>query len=167
MSSIADKGTMVPTNDEWGGIDKNIEPVVRALNALDIPTSGSCEGHSDHGYPSPWISIRSKNDSHKDYEALRTRVSAFLDEFYAHRDVPPDIKISILDGHRGFSLHAASKKFIAYRTMFNERAVARGAGYAISDNVIDENEQASRRNSIPLMQSEFRAFGAFLISKAP
>jgi hypothetical protein len=42
-------------------IDKGILETVVALNALDIPTSGSCEGHLDHGLPYPWVDIESEN----------------------------------------------------------------------------------------------------------
>ena len=43
--------------DEWGGIDEKIKPLIFELNRLEIPTSGSCEGHVDHGFPGPWVSI--------------------------------------------------------------------------------------------------------------
>jgi hypothetical protein len=38
-------------------IDEGIFETVVALNALDIPTSMSCEGHLDHGLPYPWIDV--------------------------------------------------------------------------------------------------------------
>jgi hypothetical protein len=38
-------------------IDEGILETVVALNALDIPTSMSCEGHLDHGLPYPWIDV--------------------------------------------------------------------------------------------------------------
>ena len=42
-------------------IDKGIFETVVVLNALDIPTSMSCEGHLDHGLPYPWVDIESEN----------------------------------------------------------------------------------------------------------
>jgi hypothetical protein len=38
-------------------IDEGIFETVVALNALDITTSMSCEGHLDHGLPYPWIDV--------------------------------------------------------------------------------------------------------------
>jgi hypothetical protein len=38
-------------------IDPGIFETVVALNALDIPTSMSCEGHLDHGLPYPWVAL--------------------------------------------------------------------------------------------------------------
>jgi hypothetical protein len=38
-------------------IDEGILETVVALNALDITTSMSCEGHLDHGLPYPWIDV--------------------------------------------------------------------------------------------------------------
>jgi len=38
-------------------IDTGILETVVALNALDITTSMSCEGHLDHGLPYPWIDV--------------------------------------------------------------------------------------------------------------
>jgi hypothetical protein len=53
---IAEKFSHV--NDRIGmPIDGGIFETVVALNALDIPTSMSCEGHLDHGLPYPWVAI--------------------------------------------------------------------------------------------------------------
>jgi hypothetical protein len=41
-------------------IDEGILETFVALNALDIPTSMSCEGHHDHGLPYPWVDIESE-----------------------------------------------------------------------------------------------------------
>jgi hypothetical protein len=38
-------------------IDEGIFETVVALNALDIPTSMSCEGLLDYGLPYPWIDV--------------------------------------------------------------------------------------------------------------
>jgi hypothetical protein len=38
-------------------IDEGIFETVVALNALDIPTSMSCEGQLHHGLPYPWIDV--------------------------------------------------------------------------------------------------------------
>lgn len=39
------------------GIDAGIIESVAAINLLGINTDASCEGHTDHGSPAPWIDI--------------------------------------------------------------------------------------------------------------
>jgi hypothetical protein len=41
-------------------VDKGVCEAVIALNALDINTTGSCEGHGHRGCSGPWIDISSK-----------------------------------------------------------------------------------------------------------
>ncbi len=43
-------------------IDKGIKEVVIALNALEINTGQSCEGHADSGFSSPWVRIEAPNE---------------------------------------------------------------------------------------------------------
>src|SRR5438128_2510552 len=43
------------------GLDNHIKEAVVALNLLGVHTSASCEGHIDHGRPSPWIEIEAPN----------------------------------------------------------------------------------------------------------
>lgn len=64
--------------DRIGGeMDPGIIETVAALNLHGIPTSGSCEGHLDHGIPSPWIDVVAEqepkehyNDQDKIYEKV-------------------------------------------------------------------------------------------------
>ncbi|HEY4499232.1 MAG TPA: hypothetical protein VJH94_04195 [Candidatus Paceibacterota bacterium] len=64
--------------DRIGGeMDPGIIEAVAALNLHRIPTSGSCEGHLDHGIPSPWIAVEAEhrpaeryNDQNKIYEEI-------------------------------------------------------------------------------------------------
>jgi len=44
------------------GIDRNIKETVIMLNALDLPTSQSCEGHIDSGIPVPWVRIEAPDE---------------------------------------------------------------------------------------------------------
>ncbi len=37
------------------GIDEGIKDTVIFLNALDLPTSDSCEGHIERGLPVPYV----------------------------------------------------------------------------------------------------------------
>src|SRR5579862_3856182 len=39
------------------GIDEGIKETVVAFNMLGLNTSGSCEGHLDHGLTTPWVDI--------------------------------------------------------------------------------------------------------------
>lgn len=38
-------------------IDEQVKKTLIALNVLGVPTSASCEGHSDHGMGAPWIEV--------------------------------------------------------------------------------------------------------------
>ena len=53
------------TGDRLGmGIDSNILPVIAGLWAHGINTTGSCEGHLDHGEAYPWIRVESFPPKH-------------------------------------------------------------------------------------------------------
>jgi len=52
--------------DSWGdrlgeGVDEGIKETVAVYNAMELPTSASCEGHfgseSEHGFPAPWVEV--------------------------------------------------------------------------------------------------------------
>ncbi len=52
--------------EQWGdaagrGIDEGIKETVIMFNALDLPTSESCEGHIERGIPVPWVGIEAPN----------------------------------------------------------------------------------------------------------
>jgi hypothetical protein len=167
MSTVFGEEIMKAKGDEWGGIDPGIERLVYALNTLGIPTSGSCEGHIDRGYPSPWVSVRTVRDSQGGDEdgGLQKRAQTFLKKFYAARNVPQNIKISIMKSNGGFWIHAESEKFKMYREMFNAQAAERNSGGILNDIHLSDAEKARRATSIPLLQSEFDAFGNFLESQ--
>ena len=57
------------------GIDQEILETVVVFNALEIPTSASCEGHTDHGINGPWVDIESK-----DIELLNEQIKKILVE---------------------------------------------------------------------------------------
>lgn len=54
-------------------VDPKIAATVVALKAHDIHTSGSCEGHLDHGIAGPWVDIESDQDT----SALRDQAFQF------------------------------------------------------------------------------------------
>lgn len=43
------------------GMEPEIIEMVAILNLLKIPTSGSCEGHLDHGLANPWVAVMAEN----------------------------------------------------------------------------------------------------------
>lgn len=145
--------------DEWGGIDDGIEPLVFELNRLGLPTSGSCEGHADRDYPGPWVSIHPVEG---ESEKLSTRMSAFLAEFYTGRDVPPEEKISILPGHGGFWIYAGGEKFIEFREFINAYAKRKAEGKDTMKPEINEKEKVRREKLLPKLQAEVNAFVLFL-----
>jgi len=49
-------------------IDPEIKGTVVALNAWELPTSASCEGHMDHGIPVPWVDIKAPNEPRERFE---------------------------------------------------------------------------------------------------
>ncbi len=56
-------------------IDKGIMDTVIALNASEIHTTASCEGHLDHGAAYPWIDI-----GHADANTLEQKILLLLSE---------------------------------------------------------------------------------------
>lgn len=49
-------------------VDEKVKPLVQNLNDYGIETTGSCQGHKDHGEPFPWIDIW--EDSEEDFAKL-------------------------------------------------------------------------------------------------
>lgn len=47
---------------ESHGIDEGIKDAVIALNAFDINTGQSCEGHLDNGMSAPWVRVEAPNE---------------------------------------------------------------------------------------------------------
>jgi len=57
----------------WGdlngmGIDEGIKETVIMCNALELPTSQSCEGHEERGLPAPWVDIEAENEPEPRFE---------------------------------------------------------------------------------------------------
>lgn len=145
--------------DEWGGIDREIKPLVFELNRLGFPTSGSCEGHIDRGFPGPWASI---HPAEGESEKLSARMSTLLQGFYAGRDVPPDEKISILIGHGGFWIYTGGEKFAEFRGLINAYAKRKAEGEDSSKPELSEEEKARREKLLPKLQAEINNFVLFL-----
>lgn len=65
-------------------IDAGILELVSILQFMGIPTIASCQGHLDHGLPSPWIDISVEQSSHyvslaQEYNQLAKQLSAKTD----------------------------------------------------------------------------------------
>jgi len=43
-------------------IDSNIRETIVAFHMSELPTSGSCEGHNDHGNGAPWVEMEALNE---------------------------------------------------------------------------------------------------------
>jgi hypothetical protein len=75
-------------HDRAGGeMDRGIIESMVALNIHGIPTEQSCEGHLDHGIPSPWIAIEAVNrpterysDQNKIYQEVALKHGISVEE---------------------------------------------------------------------------------------
>ncbi len=75
------KNKLYTTSDKLGKpIDPEILDTVVYLNFLGLRTVASCEGHLDHGLPTPWIDIESEEAE---------KLSIELKKVNQERDDPP------------------------------------------------------------------------------
>lgn len=100
-------------------MDRRIIPLVASLRALGFETTGSCEGHIDHGEAAPWVDIgeqpprailvrlfakpvqeRQNVANEPVLRSLRKRnlraqlqLLALLDDFYARRNIPATYRL--------------------------------------------------------------------------
>jgi hypothetical protein len=143
--------------DEWGGIDEKIKPLVLELNRLGFPTSSSCEGHVDHGFPGPWISVYP--------DETRIKAESLLAEFYSSRNSDPDIKISITPGNGSFWIYSGGERFINSKKEINSYAERKAAGENPTPIIISVDEKSFRKKILPIQQQEISDFVIFLKSQ--
>lgn len=143
--------------DEWGGIDKKIKPLVLELNRLGFPTSGSCEGHIDHGFPGPWVSVYP--------DETKIKAESLLAEFYSNKNSSPDIKISIVPGNGSFWIYSGGGKFIEFKKEINNYAERKAAGENPGPIMVSADEQSLRQKFLPIQQQEISDFVEFLKTK--
>lgn len=114
------------TVDKKGkSIDEGIKDNIVFLTALGINTTGSCEGHIDHGINAPYIDIESRDilkldkrlketkdekeaeeiskEINRDNLEERKKIINLLDEFYRNRSAPYDARLIINPLARGGS----------------------------------------------------------------
>ncbi len=92
------------------GVDEGIKEALAGLIVSGFHSTGSCEGHLDHGTRAPWVDIETRDapalyrkakdaTSDEEKEAIleeimrknleeRRRLIAILDDFYGERKVP-------------------------------------------------------------------------------
>jgi hypothetical protein len=61
-------------------IEDGIKEAVVALNMLQFPTSGSCEGHDDWGLPTPWVQMEAANEPQYKFEGEAELWKSILEE---------------------------------------------------------------------------------------
>jgi hypothetical protein len=151
-------------------IDEKIRGLVLILNARGIPTTGSCEGHIDHGSPAPWVKITppggEKNSrNHRKPKVVeghfREKVLRYLDELYKHRHVPRDVRIVIDHARAGFWIHNGGNSYSLWRHFVNESAIKIRMGKKVR-SYIGAEERARRSKKLPRYQAEMKAFTEFL-----
>ncbi len=84
------------TDGQGTPIDREIRPIVVALRAFHVDTSGSCQGHIGHGAPFPWVDI----DDHHSW------VFDMLAKMYARQRCSYDRTLVLSSGDRLASIGA-------------------------------------------------------------
>jgi len=164
--------------DEWGGIDKNIFNLVITLNVLYVPTTGSCEGHIDHGAPAPWVKVtaagepntKKNSETYRKWQQknlqLRKKTNDFLEMFYQNRNVRNNVRIIIEKGYVGFWIHNGGIAYKKWRNEMMSRVVMREKGKYVSNASVSMRGKIKRAKTLPLYQKEMKLFARFVKKKA-
>ena len=90
--------------DEIGGeMEEGIIETVAAFNVFNIPTSQSCEGHTDWGIPAPWVMMQAEDESAEDFkeknENYRKAVESLVKNYYEEirGSIPVALQIKLVD----------------------------------------------------------------------
>jgi hypothetical protein len=155
-------------------IDKKIRSLVLILNELDIPTSGSCEGHIDHGSPAPWVKVtpskratsRKRNlggrrSRRVRNDRVRERILWYLNRFYKNRHARRDVRIVIEDANYGSWIHNSGRAYVTWRKFVDQSVAKIKRGEKVRED-IDAEERKRRSGNLPLYQKEMEAFAEFL-----
>lgn len=133
------------------------------MNTHNISTTGSCEGHIDHGAPAPWVKVTTSGKQ-KNLQ-LRKKVSALLKMFYKNKNIRRDVRIVIEDGHAGFWIHNGGIAYKKDMDAMMARVVMRDKGKYVPNAIINAREKMKRARTLPLYQKEMKLFAQFLKSK--
>jgi hypothetical protein len=136
-------------------IEKNIKELVKALNAHGIATTGSCEGHMDHGSPAPWVKVVPR----KNAATTRKNILACLKLFYKNHRASKDMRIVIEKAKSGFWIHNGGSVYISWRKSVNKIAseISRGKVPTVGPR---QNKRSVEKLS--RYQQEIKTFAAFL-----
>jgi len=141
-------------------LDQKIEKTVKMLNLIGIPTSGSCEGHIDHGAPAPWVKITPQKEG-KESKRLEKKISELLEKFYKNRDVAEDARITIEAANFGFWIHNGDILYKKWREEVKERVREISNG-GVAYDIVGEKERDTRTKRLWIYQKEFEDFAIFL-----
>ncbi|GEM_PF-5808853 len=136
-------------------IDEKMRGLVSILNSRGVPTTGSCEGHIDHGSPAPWVKVNEED------EKILQKAARFLEEFYKNRDVPRDVRFVMENANSGFWIHNGGEAYDRWRIFVNECVIKIKTGEKIKD-YFDTEEQARRSEKLTIYQKEIELFTGFL-----
>lgn len=138
-------------------IDEGIKETVAAFLAHGFPTSQSCEGHiGEEGTCYPWIEIETPELEgwEEDEQKKRTwilenlkhqqRLLGLLDEFYSHRNVPFDVRLTF--------------RYIGAYGAFRVQSI----GADIAQELLNLQEQQEK---VPSFKKEMDDFTTFLKTK--
>lgn len=160
-------------------LDEGISETVVALNVLGIHTTGSCEGHLDHGVAAPWIDIAAPDT--KEAERSWHHLYQEIDEQRKAGTLPPEQLGELFARARALREQIAIKhqaevqKLLPFLTAFYESrrvpyehtlafcfrpdaARFESIGAELQENQIEEQ----RAQRLQLFQEEMRSFTAFL-----
>ena len=139
-------------------LDEKIRDLVLLLNRLDIPTTGSCEGHIEYGAPAPWIKITPSNgDSGK----VKEKIEELLGMFYKHHIPEKDARLVIENANVGFWIHNGGADYAQWREKIKERVALHENGEEAHE-VITPGEQVLRAKTMPAYHKEILLFTEFI-----
>jgi hypothetical protein len=161
-------------------IDKGIFEAVVALNVLDINTTGSCEGHLEHGTGAPYIDIKAGG-----LEDLELKVDQAFERAQSSEDkedIPPETKKRLFEEYHALRrelqkrhLEETQKLFgpledfyrdrqVPYDTRLILRVFGRGTTRVESQGALFQEtaDEKVKQDKLSEYQKEMAAFSAFL-----
>lgn len=144
---------------ESNRIDDKIKKLVVTLNYLGIPTTGSCEGHADHGSPAPWIKITPHGAG--DPIQIQKTVSALLSSFYKVHIPDEDARFITENANVGFWIHNGGEDYLRWREGVKRTAQEPRAPGKMPNSLTTE-EIRQRNAKLPGYQQEILLLAKFL-----
>jgi hypothetical protein len=158
-------------------MDAKIRDFILILNSHGIRTTGSCEGHINHGSPAPWVKVtplsRTTSGETNYHHCGRRRTgddqilrksAQYLSEFYNARRVPRDARLVIEKAQFGFWIHNGGVGYSRWRKFVNESVVQIERGEK-PKTYIDKEERARRSKRLYIYHKEIEIFTEFLRRK--